>query len=216
MGLGSFIKNFLPREERFHEILGRNTENLLAAARAFAVFARAESLEERRTQAMELKAVEHRGDEITRELFEALNSTFITPFDREDIRLLGTDLDDILDYIESVAQHLVLFELADSPAALKQFADILVEMVQEVHQVAGLVWNLAWGPVIRGSLVRISDLENKADALYNAVIADLFKSKGRDPLEVMKWKEVYEGLEDACDACKDFGHVIGNIVTKNT
>lgn len=216
MGLGSLIKNFLPREERFHEILGRDTENLVAAARAFAAFARVDSLEERRAKAGELKVVEHRGDQITRELFEALNSTFITPFDREDIRSLGTDLDDILDYLEGVAQHVVLFELAESPAGLQQFADIVVEIIEEVHNVTGLISNLAQEAKIREALVRISDLENRADALYNSVIADLFTSKGRDPLEVMKWKEVYEGLEDACDACKDYGHVIGNIVTKNT
>lgn len=216
MGLGSIIKIFLPREERFHEILGRDTENLVAAARVFADFARVDSLEERRIKAGELKEVEHRGDQITRELFEALNSTFITPFDREDIRSLGTDLDDILDYLEGVAQHVVLFELAESPAALRQFADILVEIVQEVHTITGLIWNLAQEPRIRETLVRISDLENRADGLYNLVIADLFTNKGRDPLDVMKWKEVYEGLEDACDACRDYGHVIGNIVTKNT
>jgi predicted phosphate transport protein (TIGR00153 family) len=216
VGFDSVMRKLLPREEGFREIFGRNTENLVAAARLFATFARADSLEARRVQALELKAVEHRGDQITRELFEALNTTFITPFDREDIRSMGTDLDDILDYLEGVAQHLVLFELGDSPLGLQQFADILLELVQEVHKISGLVWDLSKGRTIRESMVRISDLENRADALYNTVIADLFKSRGRDPLEVMKWKEVYEGLEDACDACKDFGHVIGNIVTKNT
>ena len=64
-------------------------------------------------------------------------------------------------------------------------------------------------------MVRISELENQADALYSTVIAELFKRDGRDPIEVMKWKEIYQGLEDACDACKDYTHVIGNIVIKN-
>jgi len=215
MGIDAVIRWFMPREERFHLILGRNTDNLVAAAAVFAEVARAESLEARRVKALELKAVEHQGDQITRELFEALNTSFITPFDREDLRSMGTDLDDILDYMEAVSQHLVVFELADSPPGLHRFADILVEIVAEVRAVTGLVWDLNKEPKIRESLVRISDLENQADALYNTVMADLFKSR-LDPLDVMKWKEVYEGLENACDACKDYGHVIGNIVTKNT
>lgn len=215
MGIDAVIRWFMPREERFHLILGRNTDNLVAAAAVFAEVARAESLEARRVKALELKAIEHQGDQITRELFEALNASFITPFDREDLRSMGTDLDDILDYLEAVSQHLVVFELADSPPGLHRFADILVEIVAEVRAVTGLVWDLNKEPRIRESLVRISDLENQADALYNTVMADLFKSK-LDPLDVMKWKEVYEGLENACDACKDYGHVIGNIVTKNT
>lgn len=215
MGIDAVIRWFMPREERFHLILGRNTDNLVAAAAVFAEVARAESLEARRVKALELKAIEHQGDQITRELFEALNTSFITPFDREDLRSMGTDLDDILDYLEAVAQHLVVFELSDSSPGLQRFAAILVEIVAEVRAVTGLVWDLNKEPKIRESLVRISDLENQADALYNTVMADLFKSK-LDPLDVMKWKEVYEGLENACDACKDYGHVIGNIVTKNT
>jgi hypothetical protein len=68
---------------------------------------------------------------------------------------------------------------------------------------------------IQECIVRISELENQADSLYNTVIADLFRKDGRDPIEIMKWKEVYQGLEDACDQCKDFTHVLGNVVLKN-
>lgn len=215
MGIDAVIRWFLPREERFHVILERDTQNLVAAAKVFLEVAGADSLATRRVKAVELKAVEHQGDQITRELFEALNSTFITPFDREDIRSMGTDLDDILDYFEGASQHLVLFELDGSPPGLRRFAEIILELANEVHGITTLVWDLSQGRKIREALVRISDLENNADALYNTVMADLFKSK-LDPLDVLKWKEVYEGLEEACDACKDYGHVIGNIVTKNT
>src|SRR5688572_33298870 len=74
------------------------------------------------------------------------------------------------------------------------------------------IWNQR---AIHDSMVRISELENRGDALYATVIADLFRGHGREPVEIMKWKEVFDRLEDACDACKDFTHVIGNIVTKN-
>src|SRR5262245_17133605 len=211
----SIIRRLLPREERFHELLGRDTENLMRAVQLFSEIARSSDLEDRRVKAVELKAIEHEGDSITRQVFDALNSSFITPFDRDDIRSLTMDLDDILDYLESVAQYLVILELNESTPALQQFAGILVQMVEEIHKATTLVWDMANERGIHDSIVHISELENQADALYTTVIADLFKKESRGPIEIMKWKEVYDQLEDACDACKDYTHVLGNVVVKN-
>lgn len=211
----SLMKLLMPREERFHELLARDTANLLRGAQLFAAIARSSSLEERRVKLVELKAVEHEGDEITRLVFEALNKTFITPLDREDIRSLAKDLDDILDYLEMVGQNLVLFELADSPEALTQFADILVKMVAQVDKLTALIWDLGNEKEIQAGIVSISDLENQADALYNTVIADLFKRDQGQAVWILKWKEIYDGLENACDECKDYTHIVGNVVIKN-
>jgi predicted phosphate transport protein (TIGR00153 family) len=206
----------MPREERFHELLDRDTANLVRGAGLFAEIAAGRNLGDRRVQWVELKRIEHEGDGITRQIFDALNSTFITPLDPEDIRSIATDLDDILDYLEAVAHDLVLFELEDSPEALRQFAEILVLMAAEIATITSLLWDLGNEARIREGMVRISDLENQADQLYSAVIADLFRGDGRNPLEILKWKEVYEGLEDACDQCKDYTHVVGNVVVKNS
>jgi hypothetical protein len=216
MRFDALIRRLMPRENRFQELLARDTENLLAAARVFAEIAAAASLERRRVKAVELKSLEHDGDQITRQIFEALNTTFLTPLDREDIRWIATDLDDILDYLEGVAQHLILFELRESPDALQQFAAILVEMVEEIDRITRLVWDMANQRELHERMVRVSDLENRADALYQTVIADLFKVDGRDPIAILKWKEVYQGLEDACDQCKDYTHIIGNVIAKNS
>ena len=210
------VKFFMPKEERFHELLDRDTQHLLQSARLFQEVARSTSLEERRAKVAQLKALEHDGDLITRDIFNALNSTFITPLDREDIRTLATDLDDILDYLEGVAQYLILFEIHDSPEPLRRFADIIVAMVEEIHKATGMVWDLSNEKKIQDAIVRISVLENEADALYFSVIADLFRGgDGKTPIEILKWKEVYQGLEDACDECKEFTHVLGNVVIKN-
>ena len=239
------VKFFMPKEERFHELLERDTEHLVRAARLFSEVANSESLEDRRAKVAQLrhllssarlfleiakstslddrrvkvaqlKALEHDGDLITRDIFNALNSTFITPLDREDIRTIATDLDDILDYMEGVAQYLILFEIKDSPEPLRKFAEILVAMVEEVHTATGMVWDLSNEKKIQEAIVRISVLENEADAVYFGVIADLFKEgSGKTPVEILKWKEIYQGLEDACDECKEFTHVLGNIVVKN-
>ncbi len=110
----------------------------------------------------------------------------------------------------------MLFELAESPEALRQFADILVAMVEEIDRAHGP----RLGPLQRA---RRSTSRHRAhlrarepgDALYTTVIADLFKTDSRNPIEILKWKEIYDGLEDACDACKDYTHILGNVVIKN-
>lgn len=215
MKADSVIRWLMPKEERFHALLETDTENLLRGVRLFSDVAHVESLEERRVKVVHLKALEHEGDQITRQIFEALNSTFITPLDREDIRSLAKNLDDILDFLESVAQYLVLFELREAPAGLRQFAEILVSMVEEIDRATRLVWDLSHEKRIYESIVKISELENQGDALYNTVIADLFKSDARNPVEILKWKEVYDGLETACDLCKEFTHTLGNVIIKN-
>ena len=210
----SIVKWFMPKEERFHELLARDTQNLVKASKLFAEVAATTNLEDRRKKKDELKAIEHDGDVITREIFEALNTTFITPLDREDISMLAADLDDILDYLELVGHTLVMFELADSPAPLREFARILTTLTEEIDRVTGLIWDLGNVKEINACIQRISTLENEGDTLYSAVIADLFKS-GKNPIEILKWKEVYDALENACDECRDYTHAIGNIVVKN-
>jgi predicted phosphate transport protein (TIGR00153 family) len=210
----ALIRWLMPKEERFHELFDRDSANLVQAARLFAEFVQVD-LPTRRARMGQLRDLEHAGDGITRQIFDALNSSFITPFDREDIRSLATDLDDVLDYIEGVAQQLINFDLDECPAELRQFAEILVEMAGEIERATERIWNLANQREIQQSIVRISDLENQADDLYNKVIADLFRANGRDPLEIMKWKEIYDGLENACDQCKDYTHIVGNVIVKN-
>jgi uncharacterized protein len=216
MRLDSIIKKFLPREERFQELLLKDTQNLMRSAELFLAIARSTKLEDRRIKLVELKAIEHEGDEITRQVFEALNRSFITPLDREDIRSIAVDLDDILDYLEGIARYLVIFQIDEAPEPLTRFAEILLEMVGEIDSVTRLIWDLGNERAIRDKMVRISELENQGDDLFLTVIADLFRSdSGRSAMDTMKWKEIYQNLEDACDSCKDFTHIIGNVVIKN-
>jgi predicted phosphate transport protein (TIGR00153 family) len=214
MSIDKIIKWFMPKEERFHALLEKGTQNLLASARLFSEIAHATTVEDRRIKGVQLKALERDGDDITRQIFEALNSTFITPFDREDIRSLASDLDDILDNLEGVAKYLVLFELAEAPEPLRRFAEILHAMAAEIDTIRTLIWDMGNMLRIQESIVRVSELENQGDSLYFAVISDLYRRGRAEGVEILKWKEVYEGLEAACDCCKDFTHVVGNVIIK--
>ena len=120
MGFDSIIRFFLPREERFHVLLRQGTQNLVRSAELFLKIASAREFEQRRLLLIELKAIEHEGDQITRRIFEALNSTFITPFDREDLRSIAVDVDDVLDYLEGIAQFVVLFEIHEAPQSAER------------------------------------------------------------------------------------------------
>jgi len=217
MSFDAFMKILMPKNDAFQDLLAQDTENLHKAAGIFAEVARADELEQRRLKVVELKGREHGGDRITRQIFETLNRSFITPLDREDIRSIASGLDDILDHLDEVAQYLVLFDLSSAPAALVRFADILVEMTGEIDRATGLIWNLTSVNVktVQEVIVHVSDLENEADSLYNTVIADLFKRDPKDSIEILKWKVIYDGLEDACDACTDYTDALGNVVIKS-
>ena len=217
MSIDDVMKLLMPKNDRFRTLVRQDTENLRQSAAIFAEVARCDSVEQRRLKVIELRGKEHEGDQITRQIFEALNKSFITPLDREDIRSIASGLDNILDFMDEVAQYLVLFELSSAPEALVQFADILVEMISEIDRATGLIWNLsdANAKAAQEAIVHVSDLENQADSLYNTVIAGLFKRDSEDSIVIMKWKEIYDGLEDACDACTDYTHALGSVVIKN-
>jgi predicted phosphate transport protein (TIGR00153 family) len=215
VNIDKIIKWFMPKEERFHELLEKASKNLVLGAEVFSEIAHASTLEERKVKSVQLKALEREGDNITRQIFEALNTTFITPFDREDIRSLGSDLDDILDHLESVAKYLVLFDLGEAPEPLRRFGDILSQMAVEIDTIRALIWDMGNLGKIQESMVRVSELENQGDSLYFTVISELFKKGCTESIEILKWKVVYDGLEEACDRCKDFTHVVGNVTIKN-
>ena len=123
---------------------------------------------------------------------------------------------DHIDSIDAKQRYLDIFEIDESPEPLNRFAEILLEMIREIHKVTQLIWDLGNERQVRESAVRISELENQGDDLYITVIADLFRAgSGNDPIHTMKWKEIYQNLEDACDSCKDFTHIVGNVVIKN-
>ena len=212
----AIIRWFMPKEERFHELLARDTAEPRRGGPALRRDRGQHQPGRPAAPRDRAKAIEHEGDIITREIFDALNSTFITPFDREDIRALATDLDDILDYMEGVAQHLVLFELGDRRRGCG------------VRRHPGRRWRR------RSTRVTAPDLGPRQRAGDPRVHRPDLRAgeRGRPPLQHGDRRPVPDerprpprdpevegdlrGLENACDQCKDYTHVIGNIVVKNS
>ncbi len=165
-------------------------------------------------KAKKLKEVEHEGDLITHETMERLHKTFVTPLDREDIHDLVTSLDDILDFIEATSERLALFKISQNTPDALVLVDILVRCVRETEKAISCLRNLNGPDLILRHCIEINRLENEGDFASRSAIARLFEESG-DPLTVMKWKEIYENIENAIDRCEDVANVLEGIALKN-
>jgi uncharacterized protein len=199
-----------PRTTEFYDLFTRAGENALLAARRAETRFR-EYPNSSVTQA-DVKAIENEGDEITRELIQLLNTQYITPFDREDIYELTTAIDDVVDYIEEASD---LLELYGIESTTKHAVEQCRIMVQAVEQLAVALADLKGMRGIQNALVELKRLEDEADRVVHDAVATLFRDDRIDPLIVIRWKDVYEGLERAIDSAEHAANVIANIVVKN-
>jgi predicted phosphate transport protein (TIGR00153 family) len=166
------------------------------------------------TFAKEMKDFEHIGDEYTHAIYTALNKTFITPIDREDIVALASSLDDVLDGIEACASRFEMYEVTDYDVPIIQFAEIIHKSVLEIQQAIRLMSTKKLLP-IRIHTIKINELENQADDLLRSCIKDLFRNI-KDPIELIKRKDIYEMLESATDACEDVANTMESIIMRNS
>jgi predicted phosphate transport protein (TIGR00153 family) len=200
---------FIPRAERFFDLFLDDAANVLAAARLLEEFFR--NYGERERIAVELRELEHRGDLISHDIGQRLNETFITPFDREDIHALIGRLDDILDLIEEVADTCVLYGVERPTELAMQQTRIIVLQCEQLEEA---LRKLRQFRGVEEHWIEIHRLENEGDRIGRQAVADLFTDR-REPLDVIKWKDVYALLEDAIDAVEDVANVIEQIVMKH-
>lgn len=165
-------------------------------------------------KARRIKVIEHEADLITHQCIEKLHTTFITPFDRDSIHRLITKMDDILDLAEAVSDRLTVYEMTSPTEEAKQLARVLVFSVEEVAKAVTGLSNMKNAQEILARCVEVNRLENEADTLLRVAVGKLFKTE-RDPLQVMKWKELYEGLEEATDRCEDVANLVEGIVLEH-
>ncbi len=192
----------IPTEERFYELFVEDGENLREAARKLqSLVADFDRLEER---VAEIQTLEHRGDEIDVEIQRRLEKAFVTPFDREDIHELGSRLDDVVDGIQRVAETFVIYGIDAMTDECRGLTDILAE---QAVQLVGAIKKLGDFDGISAFLQQVHELENRADGLSRAAIGQLFRG-GRDPLDVIKWRDVYRELEETIDAAEDAAEII--------
>lgn len=163
------------------------------------------------TLSKKIKSVEHECDEITHNITTKLNRSFITPFDREDIYTLSVALDDVCDYIDAAARAVVMYDIQDVGVHSRQLAVIIQRLADEINSAVGM---LKVSDGMKPHLLEIQRLENDADEAYYKGTAELFKNT-KDPIDLIKLKELYEILENATDRCESVGNIIESIVLKH-
>jgi predicted phosphate transport protein (TIGR00153 family) len=201
--------SFVPRERRFYDLFEQQAATLVEAADLLEqALAEVGNLPTRRR---EIKDLEHRGDDLTHEIVRVLYQTFVTPFDREDIYELAAGLDDILDYIEEVADTTNLYGITTIPGPARELARLLAQAVVQLEQAIG---RLESGKGGGEYVIEVHRLEDVGDSVSRRAIAELFSDQ-HPPLEVIKLKDLYTLLEDALDRCEDVANVLEGITIKN-
>jgi uncharacterized protein Yka (UPF0111/DUF47 family) len=199
----------LPKATQFYDMFARAGGNALAAAQL---------VEQRFTDPAavphsKVKALEHVGDDLTGEIINLLNTQYITPFDREDIYGLASATDDVLDHMDDASELLAVYRITETTEAARRQCAVMVSAAQHLASALGSLRGLAEAD---GHLLEVKRFEDEGDRILREAIGALFADPGADPLYVIRWKDVYDALEDAIDACETAAHHVGNIVVKNS
>ena len=202
-------KIFAPREREFFDLFEEAGGNIVRAAALLE--AMVEQWPDKGELARDIVVCEQEGDRITHDIIQRLNQTFVTPIDREDIYALASGLDDIVDWIEEVADFFALYRIEAPMSQAQQQARILNQACQ---QIAKAIPRLRGFEDIHHFTVEINRYENEGDRVVREALANLFEA-GIDPMLVIRWKDIYERLEAAIDACERVAHILESVVIKN-
>src|SRR5262249_9734631 len=202
----------LPKETSFFDFFERHAAKIVEGVKEFLALASNEL--DVPSAAKRIKEIEHETDVITHHCVEALHKTFITPIERDDIYRLITRMDDIMDYVEAAAERIALYEIKTLTPESKAMAVVLLRATEEIQRALRGLRDMRNGEAIIRSCIEINRMENEADDILRSTVAKLFKEE-RDPIVVIKWKEIYENLENATDRCEDVANIIEGVVLEH-
>lgn len=206
------FKNLLPKENRFFTLFNQHAGAVLEGIALF------ESMLDqspgKKSVTGPLKEIETRADDIAHQIFELLNSVFVTPFDREDIKALINHLDDIIDMVEKAGSRMEIYQITSPPETIRKQTDILKRAVTELATAIRLLVDLKQKDKILTICIHVNSIENEGDTELRNALQTLFNTPGIDPVELIKKKEIFELLEDAIDRCEDLANVIETILIK--
>ncbi len=205
------MARFIPRETKFFDMFADIANNVIAGAKVLADLLNDYDYEKLPVAVQRIKDIEHRGDDMTHKILIKLNQTFITPFDREDIHLLASSLDDVLDFINGASDRLLTYKITEPSPSAKVLADIVLRQTEELGKAVAL---LNKDSKVLEHCVEVNRLENEADGVSREAIGRLFERE-KDPITLIKLKELLEILETASDKAEDAANVLETVVLKN-
>jgi predicted phosphate transport protein (TIGR00153 family) len=202
----------IPKEEQFFDLLENAAVNAVKAAATFNSLMKAWDVKSPLFQS--IREIEKEGDLLTHEVIDKLNRTFVTPIDREDIHALAGQIDDVCDILQALSDRMQLYELgATIPDTMIQMSDLLEQSSKSMCSAVKEFHNFRRNSRVRDHCIQIKGIENDADDLLKHVLAALFRTN--DPMTVVKWKEVYETIEDAHDKVSQIANTLEGIMVKN-
>ncbi|HEX8410656.1 MAG TPA: DUF47 family protein [Thermoanaerobaculia bacterium] len=202
--------SFLPREEKFYDDFKAFADQLRHGARLLEQMLATDP--PAADKAYEIKEVEHQCDFLTHEIIQRLNKTFVTPIDREDIHAMARTLDDVMDEIDNAAHLIPLYKIEKIRGGARELTRVILEQCDEIRKA---VDSLEQRKGVLERCIEINRLENEADRIHKTALGLLFDEE-RDPIAVMKWKEIFDVLEEATDCCEDVANLLENIVVKHS
>jgi len=207
--MNGLLQRILPREQGFFDLFAKQAANIHEGAEALRkMLSHYTGVPE---QVQIIKAIEHQGDDITHAIFTKLNQTFITPFDREDIHELASRLDDVIDLIDAAASRFVLYRVDSIRSGTLDLVKVLVSATVEVE---AAVCALETPDKALKHTIEVNRYENDSDRICRTLIAQLFDEE-KDPVQIIKWKEIFEVIETAVDKCEDVANVIEGVIIKS-
>lgn len=212
MGLNSFLQLFLPQDDKFLPFFEQSADNLRDAAVIYAGLGRASTRDEIISCRDQIKKLEHVGDKLTHSIFEELNRSFITPFDREDIYSLTKSLDDVLDLMDHVADILVLYQIDRIENGMSMMFEVTHRAINDIHRSIHSLRNANY-ETIRSQVISVHALENEGDRLYRHFLGNLYAEE-RDAIRLMKYSSIYNEIEHTIDKCEDLMNAIEGLVLK--
>jgi predicted phosphate transport protein (TIGR00153 family) len=213
MRLDRIIQALLPHDEKFYTFFEELTQNIVQASVVLKKLGSPDEAE-RHNAIKQINDLEHQCDTVTHKIFAELNSTFVTPFDREDISLLAASLDDIIDFMDGATGRFASYKIKECPKDLIKLIEILNLSILEIQKGIHCLRTIEKADLLRQILYQINDYENLADTVFEHAIADLFDNE-KDPIQVIKLKDIYFGLETATDKCEDAANVLETILIKH-
>ncbi len=200
----------IPKEEKFFVMFKDMTLNIIEGAKLLKEML--DNYDDPATCQRKIKDVEHKGDSLTHEIIKTLNKSFITPLDREDIYSLSAALDDILDLIDASSQRFIMYNVEKPTPEAKELAFLILQSCQAVAKAVSHLGGKF--EHIYEHCIEVNALENEADRVCREAISRLFDEE-KDPIQLIKWKEIYETLERATDKCEDAANILESVVVKN-
>ena len=205
--------NLKPKEDKFYKLFLEAAQNVNEGAMILRVSL--DSLSEKELNVSKIEELEHKGDKLVSIITKELSEAFITPIDREDIYSLIKKMDDVLDLTNSTMHRFVMFDINESTEACKLLGDMIVqcttcivELMDELNSVGNKSKH------IKEKIIRINKIESEADRLFRKTVSELFKNE-TNPIEIIKWKEIYQTLENTIDKCEKIANTVEGVVIKN-